>query len=642
MNIRSAYSFRTINVAGAIIAAAMIAAACGSDDDTTVAPVTAAETTTTAPETDGTVPIRGEHTCDLGEGQIEGAYCLVDGQWWFDAGAGFWVESDGPTPTTTTVAEPPVPSLAVEPVEVEEGPNTFTLEGTGFDPGTLVGTVICDTPSVAGAVIDSEAMPDEYCDLESLEVHQVDEVGNFTSERDVVVSDDVLWVVGDATDPLAFAPVDVVPASETDDEQTTPSVPTVSDVVPEPEPEPAPTQETAPEPEPEPDTVLPPPDDWHCVTTEHGTEVCSPTDDYECVETAEGRVCGEKEPVATPEPEPDPAPDVLSRCTEGYGSGRVRTLTGTTVGGTYSFVAAGDDDACELIQSWFPQALQAERERATDGSYPCEYVAPDDLWDTNVATDPAILVGCWPTLLPTPTNRELLAEADGDVSWVQGHTALPPNNLAMVEALWDCYHEALTGPPEGSQQINQWPTVLSCNRDLESFGNPIRQLGVRPACAAESYKAQVDEFKQRGTSVVETITRADGSSVAVYAGAYSWANCSTRADLLTGIYPDLPASASFSERCSAAVEGASHDIGGDPEWAAQIEGAFCDGPEGQRSAHLIEAADRFGWPLADDGANLGAWILSWLTPEGSVCFERAFMNAAANAVNGQATKVAFC
>ena len=235
-------------------------------------------------------------------------------------------------------------------------------------------------------------------------------------------------------------------------------------------------------------------------------------------------------------------------------------------------MAAGEDDACELIQTWFPQALQAERERAAEGSYPCEYDGPEDLWDTNIAaTDPAILVGCWPTLLPTPTNRELVAE--GGLSWAQGLATLPPNSLVMVEALWSCYHEALTGPPKGSQ-IGQWPTVLSCNRDLESFGNPIRQLGVTPACAAEHYLSQIEEFKQRGTSVVETITRTDGSSLAVYAGAYSWANCFTRADRLTGISPDLPESAPFAERCAAAVEGALHDIDGDPEWAAPNRRSF--------------------------------------------------------------------
>ena len=318
MNIRSAYSFRTINVAGAIITAAMIAAACGSDDDTTVAPVTAAETTTTAPETDGTVPIRGEHPCDLGEGKIEGAYCLVDGQWWFDAGAGFWVESDGPTPTTTTVAEPPVPSLSVEPVEVEEGPNTFTLEGTGFDPGAIVATVVCDTPTVIDGVFDPEADPEEHCDLESLEVHEVDEGGSFTTQQDFVVSDDVLLVVGDATDPLAYAPVTVVTHPPADDESN--EQPETVDTV---------TVPAEPEPEQEPD--LPPPDDWHCETTSEGTEVCSPTDDYECVDTDEGLIC--VDPVPALEPEPEPAPDLLPSCTEGFGAGRVRTLTSTTAGG---------------------------------------------------------------------------------------------------------------------------------------------------------------------------------------------------------------------------------------------------------------------------------------------------------------------
>ena len=88
----------TTRILVAAVAMSLLAAACGSDDtEQTVAPSTTTSTTTTG------APVSTEHPCDTGEGQIEGNYCLVDGQWYADAGAGHWVESDGPpVPTTTT------------------------------------------------------------------------------------------------------------------------------------------------------------------------------------------------------------------------------------------------------------------------------------------------------------------------------------------------------------------------------------------------------------------------------------------------------------------------------------------------------------------------------------------------------------
>ena len=101
MTPRIAHSFRHTNFVAAIVAAALIAAACGGEDAPAVidTPSDTAATTTVV-ET----PVREEHPCNTGEGQIEGNYCLVDGQWYADAGAGHWVESDGPPVTTTTVA----------------------------------------------------------------------------------------------------------------------------------------------------------------------------------------------------------------------------------------------------------------------------------------------------------------------------------------------------------------------------------------------------------------------------------------------------------------------------------------------------------------------------------------------------------
>ena len=101
MTLRITHNFRHLNFVAAIVVAALIAAACGGEDAPAVidTPSDTAATTTVVD-----APVREEHPCNTGEGQIEGNYCLVGSQWWADAGAGHWVESDGPPVTTTTVA----------------------------------------------------------------------------------------------------------------------------------------------------------------------------------------------------------------------------------------------------------------------------------------------------------------------------------------------------------------------------------------------------------------------------------------------------------------------------------------------------------------------------------------------------------
>lgn len=101
--------------AAAVTVGAMVAAGCASNEALTVALAAAPEATSVAP--DAPAPGGDEHPCDTGEGQIDGRYCLVDGRWWFDAGTGAWVESDGPPATTpSTVAAPePEPAAAPEP-----------------------------------------------------------------------------------------------------------------------------------------------------------------------------------------------------------------------------------------------------------------------------------------------------------------------------------------------------------------------------------------------------------------------------------------------------------------------------------------------------------------------------------------------
>ena len=82
MTLRIAHNFRHLNIVAAIAVAALIAAACGGEDAPAVidTPSDTAATTTVVE-----APVREEHPCNAGEGQIEGGFCFVDGQWWADA-----------------------------------------------------------------------------------------------------------------------------------------------------------------------------------------------------------------------------------------------------------------------------------------------------------------------------------------------------------------------------------------------------------------------------------------------------------------------------------------------------------------------------------------------------------------------------
>ena len=100
MTLRITHNFRHLNLVAAILVAALIAAACGGEDAPAVidTPSDTAATTTVV-ET----PVREEHPCGTPQAETEDGYCFVDGQWYADAGAGHWVESDGPPVATTTV-----------------------------------------------------------------------------------------------------------------------------------------------------------------------------------------------------------------------------------------------------------------------------------------------------------------------------------------------------------------------------------------------------------------------------------------------------------------------------------------------------------------------------------------------------------
>ena len=118
MTLQKTHSFRHLHFTAAIVLAALITAACGGDDTPTVLD-TPSETAATTTVVESSTPVDGgEHPCDTGEGQPEDPYCLVDGQWFFYAGAGHWVESDGPPATTTASPE----SAATPVADESDGP----------------------------------------------------------------------------------------------------------------------------------------------------------------------------------------------------------------------------------------------------------------------------------------------------------------------------------------------------------------------------------------------------------------------------------------------------------------------------------------------------------------------------------------
>ena len=149
-------------------------------------------------------------------------------------------------PTTTTLPEPapePEPEpvqaaaagLAVDPVTVSEGLNSFTLEGSGFDPDLEIWTLLCplasglteDTPQEELAAAMAAATAAD-CDLTTTQKATIDAEGSFTMTRDAVVAASFMWVASD-TDQTQVAAVAVfMQAPEPEPEPTPTSVPVSS------------------------------------------------------------------------------------------------------------------------------------------------------------------------------------------------------------------------------------------------------------------------------------------------------------------------------------------------------------------------------------------------------------------------------
>ena len=598
--------------------------------------------------------------------------------------------STEPEPTTTTAPEPePVqasaPSLVVDPVMVPQGLTTFALSGSGFDPSLAIFTMMCLLPEG----LPEDATEDELnaatalvdvsdCDLGSLEAAEVNSGGFFAVTRDAVAVSDFVWVASDhervqsaaAVVTVEPTPAPTEPGPTTTTTTTAPPEPepepepdSEPEATPEPEPEPEPEPQPEPEPEPEPVTTttapvsVEGPGPWDRARLEpvaaaelwpEGDQDGFPyPEDYFCQYIDEALDCWHEQPdTATTEPpepdpetEPEPEPaawlvgEPLEQCAsevDWYGATRVSALVGTTAAGHYEPVVQGGSDSCERIKAWWDQITAAEAERMLEGQYPCEYATADGHWENYPdANGPALLVGCWPRLLEGGNEKALRAEGH-DTSYVEDHYILPPNEPPLVSALYGCYRDGLSGPPPGwtSPGGGEWMTVNFCPLLINSFGNPVRYLGVTAECAAEQYVGLVAERKARGD-----VASHGGYQ---YAGDYSWANCETHADRL------LPAdlrTAGFRQRCEAVIDAAAAARRGDTDAAADRYGL-------SRADYLAEMKTMH---CAGTSENLkrypqfhGEWVVSWLPQEGSVCWEAALLNAARTSVYDQATKVKFC
>ena len=188
--------------------------------------------------------------------------------------------------------------------------------------------------------------------------------------------------------------------------------------------------------------------------------------------------------------------------------------------------------------------------------------------------------------------------------------------------------------------------MIFCNAIISGYGNPVRDLGVTPECAAQQMLGQVSERKARGFVGEELSYLVYGEELSrvVYAGDFSWANCPTSASRV------LPEGLNtYSERCEALIDASASPatdqlaeaggVGRDQVIAA-VKAMFCDGTKQSVRDHADRYHDfRPDWtqpPLYGD------FVADWLPTEGSVCYEAAMLVAAQKAVTGAWMRVVYC
>ena len=743
--------FRLFRIAAVAAAVALVAAACaGGSDVAEVPPTTSAVTVapaTSAVAAPQAAPEPVVHPCDLDTADVEDGFCLVDGQWWFDAGADSWVESPGPPAPTTTAADAttdeqdataaddePVEAPRDEPLEAETATNDADpmQEPTVNDTDPMQEPTVNDTdPMQEPTVNDTDPMQEPTVnDTDPMQEPTVNDTDPM-QEPTVNDTDPMQEPTVNDTDPMQEPTVnDTDPMQEPTVNDADPvEEPTVPDDVPtttvpsgettEPEtqqPQPEATEDStetpaAPEPQPEPEVVPifapslavdpvvvfegsntfniegsgfnPDLTIWLVLCALPGDSLSADTPADEIVAalksiershcdlgtaqpmnvTSRGSFTAQRKArvianfawvatdidetqaagaavfMAAPEPETpaalEPISEPLTRCaTNRLGAGRVSVLAGTTADGFYEPVVTGGADSCERIMAWWDEIRLVEARRIADGQYPCEYAAAYDYYPIETRSNgPAMLVGCWPRVMLAGANG--IADKDPDPAaeakrlWNrEGFWMMPPNHPAIVEAIFDCYRDALEGPPPGwtSPAGGEWTSVIFCNSILSSYGNPVRELGVTPECAAQQITGLVAERKARGF-VGEEVQQGAGSYL-IYAGDFSWANCSTSASRV------LPEGLNtYSERCEAVIDASANpatdqlaEAGGveRDQVIAVVKAMFCDGTDQSVRDH----ADQYQAFVPDWLESYGIFVADWTPAEGSVCYEAAMLVAA--------------
>ena len=238
---------------------------------------------------------------------------------------------------------------------------------------------------------------------------------------------------------------------------------------------------------------------------------------------------------------------------------------------------------------------------------------------------PRSMVGCWPEH-PIPGEPRDDPEAEAVRLEATKFTKFPPNHPALVDAVYDCYREALEGPPPGwvpPYENASWTTLLRCHNVLHVFGRPLRELGVSPECAAEQYAGKIATFHTRRP-------RVDASHA--YADDHSWANCSTTASRLV---PE--GLATYAERCSAAMDAS---VGPKTDELAAAYGVSRAQVVAFVKTLICEDGTKDG--LRQYPQLYGDFIADWTPPEGSICYEAVMLNVARSAVRQEWIRVAYC
>ena len=547
-------------------------------------------------------------------------------------------------PETTAVAQEATddapaaaaPTLAVDPVKVSSGINTFAVSGTGFDPDLAVWLLICalpgdslsvDTPAQqVAAAMELVSVPGD-CVLFADVIVDIDPDGHFTAALDVDVQANFMWYAGDQAGTQAATAAVFLEDTEPPEMAPATTAP--------PEPAPTTTEPASAATEPAPAATEPAP-----VTTEPApvtTEPAPVTTEPAPVTTEPAPVTTEPAPTTTEPPEPAVAAvsAPLERCAApgSPGATRVSVLAGTTAEGFYEPVVQGGEDSCERIKAWWDQIRQAEAERIAEGQYPCEYTAAYNYWPhlEKQTNGPAILAGCWPRRVDSGPYKGPDPAAETYRLWfMEGYSITPPNHPALVEALYDCYRDALQGPPPGwsPPEGGEWVAVQLCPAMLDAYGIAVRDLGVAPQCAAQQMRGKVAERKQRGY-VRQTLGEAS-----IYGGDFSWANCPTSASRLLA-----EGSSTYSERCDAVVDAtATPDADIDAEVVTVVKAMFC----GDTKQALRDLAADYQPFVPQWTQSYGDFVWFWTPLEGSLCYEAGMLVAAQKAVTSEWTRVINC